>query len=145
MPEFRNQSYAAFLFDLDDTLLDSSVDVVSERSWKAGNRTHLHQLKELFGEASSEESKPGSGYRILRVMGTITMFAGAAIATFFWIVAGFGKVFGHTRMFDDGTWLIAAFAIPVASRSSAWGYSSPLASANRQHARWFGDCIRLRG
>ena len=48
------------------------------------------KLKELFTEAS-EESTPGYGYRAARVTGTIAMFVGAAIATFFWIVAGFGK------------------------------------------------------
>jgi hypothetical protein len=69
--------------------------------------------KELFREAPSEEPKPGSGYRLTRVLGTIIMFIGAAIATFFWIVAGFGKVLGHTRMFDGGEWLIACFAVPA--------------------------------
>jgi hypothetical protein len=69
--------------------------------------------KELFKEAPTEESRPGGGYRVARVLGTIIMFVGAAIATFFWIVAGFGKVLGHARMFDDFTWLIAAFAVPA--------------------------------
>jgi len=71
------------------------------------------RLKELFKEDPSDESAPGYAYRGLRIGGTIVMFLGAAIATFFWIVAGFGKALGHTRMFDDGTWLIAAFAAPA--------------------------------
>jgi hypothetical protein len=34
------------------------------------------------------EPKPGSGYRALRVTGTLVMFIGAGILTFFLIVAG---------------------------------------------------------
>ena len=72
------------------------------------------KLKELFNPAEDPKSNAGEGYRAARVVGTIIMFIGAGIATFFWIVAGFGKVLGHTRMFDDGTWLIVAFAVPAA-------------------------------
>jgi sugar-phosphatase len=38
MPEFRNQPYAAFLFDMDGTLLDSSA--VVERVWLTWARQH---------------------------------------------------------------------------------------------------------
>ncbi len=38
MPEFRNQTYAAFLFDMDGTLLDSSA--VVERVWLTWAREH---------------------------------------------------------------------------------------------------------
>ena len=38
MPTFRNQSYAAFLFDMDGTLLDSSA--VVERVWMTWARNH---------------------------------------------------------------------------------------------------------
>ena len=38
MPHFRNHSYAAFLFDMDGTLLDSSV--VVERIWLSWARAH---------------------------------------------------------------------------------------------------------
>jgi mannitol-1-/sugar-/sorbitol-6-phosphatase len=38
MPEFRNQTYAAFLFDMDGTLLDSSA--VVERVWLTWARQH---------------------------------------------------------------------------------------------------------
>src|SRR5688572_1908609 len=38
MPEFRNQPYAAFLFDMDGTLLDSSA--VVERVWLSWAREH---------------------------------------------------------------------------------------------------------
>ena len=38
MPQFRDQSYAAFLFDMDGTLLDSSA--VVERVWRTWARSH---------------------------------------------------------------------------------------------------------
>jgi sugar-phosphatase len=38
MPEFRDQTYAAFLFDMDGTLLDSSA--VVERVWVTWARNH---------------------------------------------------------------------------------------------------------
>ena len=38
MPEFRNHSYAAFLFDMDGTLLDSSA--VVDRVWGSWARRH---------------------------------------------------------------------------------------------------------
>jgi sugar-phosphatase len=38
MPDFRNQTYAAFLFDMDGTLLDSSA--VVERVWLTWARQH---------------------------------------------------------------------------------------------------------
>jgi sugar-phosphatase len=38
MPEFRNHSYAAFLFDMDGTLLDSSA--VVDRVWGSWARLH---------------------------------------------------------------------------------------------------------
>ena len=52
------------------------------------------KLKELFAEPS-EESKPGAGWRALRVSGTVVLFVAAGIATFFLIAAGLGQVFGQ--------------------------------------------------
>lgn len=46
MPEFRNQSYAAFLFDMDGTLLDSSA--VVERVWLSWARQHGVDPKTLL-------------------------------------------------------------------------------------------------
>lgn len=43
------------------------------------------RLKDLFQEAPSEEPKPGAGYRALRIFGTIIMFIGAGVGTFFLI------------------------------------------------------------
>ncbi len=46
MPEFRNQHYAAFLFDMDGTLLDSSA--VVERVWMTWARQHGVDPKALL-------------------------------------------------------------------------------------------------
>jgi mannitol-1-/sugar-/sorbitol-6-phosphatase len=46
MPEFRKQNYAAFLFDMDGTLLDSSA--VVERVWLAWAREHGVDPKALM-------------------------------------------------------------------------------------------------
>jgi len=69
------------------------------------------KLKELFSESHSEESKPGYGYRVARVMGTIVLSIGAGIATFILIAVGLGKVFGATRMLDDITGLTAVLGV----------------------------------
>lgn len=69
------------------------------------------KLKELFSEPSAEESKPGYGYRVARVIGTIAMFFGAGIAVFASIAAGLGKIFEVSEMFHDRGGWIAAFAI----------------------------------
>jgi hypothetical protein len=57
--------------------------------------------KELFKEAPSEEPKPGSGYRLTRVLGTIIMFGGAGIATCISIAMGLAKVFEVQNLLDD--------------------------------------------
>jgi hypothetical protein len=53
------------------------------------------RLKELFSEPPPDESKPGYGYRALRVGGSVVLFVAAGLATFFLIAAGLGKVFGQ--------------------------------------------------
>lgn len=68
------------------------------------------KLKELFDDTQSD-SKPGYAYRGLRICGVIVMSIAAAIATFFLIAAGVGKVFGPAAMFDDITHLFAGLAV----------------------------------
>lgn len=51
------------------------------------------KLKELFAE--SAEQKPGSGYRALRITGTIVMFIGAGLFVFFSLVAGLVVLLGE--------------------------------------------------
>jgi len=72
------------------------------------------KLKDLFTAPPPDESKPGYGYRVARVMGTIVLFFGAGIATFASIAAGLGKLFEVSEMFHDRGGWIAAFAISAA-------------------------------
>jgi mannitol-1-/sugar-/sorbitol-6-phosphatase len=46
MPDFRNHSYAAFLFDMDGTLLDSSA--VVERVWRTWATEHGVDVEKLM-------------------------------------------------------------------------------------------------
>jgi hypothetical protein len=50
------------------------------------------RLKELFSSAGEGRSKPGDGYRALRVLGTITMFVGAGLAMVFVSLHLFSKI-----------------------------------------------------
>jgi mannitol-1-/sugar-/sorbitol-6-phosphatase len=63
MPEFRNQKYAAFLFDMDGTLLDSSA--VVERVWLAWARNHgvdpAALLKSLHGVRAADTVRRFAG------------------------------------------------------------------------------------
>jgi hypothetical protein len=63
------------------------------------------KLKELFSEPPSKEF---SSYRALRIAGTVVLFAGAGLATFFLIAAGLGNVFG--RVID---WWYGGVAVAV--------------------------------
>lgn len=47
--------------------------------------------RELFKEEPSREPKPGSGYRALRIAGTIIMFIAAGVAMFFVMPTLFGS------------------------------------------------------
>jgi hypothetical protein len=89
------------------------------------------KLKELFSEKPAAEPKPGSGYRALRVLGTIVMFVAAAILTFFGVVAvSLLLVDGGRPMAPgDKIGVILAFAVPVAIAVAGWGlfYSSRFA------------------
>ncbi len=62
------------------------------------------RLKELFSPPPGEETKPGSGYRALRITGTIIMFVAAGLAIVF---ATLGIVFEDRQAF-------AALAIAAA-------------------------------
>jgi hypothetical protein len=54
------------------------------------------QLKALFKQPVSGEVKTGGGYRALRIIGTIVMFTGAGVFTFFSLVLGLFVLFGKT-------------------------------------------------
>jgi sugar-phosphatase len=64
MPEFRNNSYAAFLFDMDGTLLDSSA--VVHRVWGQWAQRHGIDAATLFANVHGVRSED-----------TIRRFAGA--------------------------------------------------------------------
>jgi hypothetical protein len=53
------------------------------------------RLKDLFSDPLYEDSKPGYGYRALRVGGSVAMFVAAGMATFFLLAAWLGKEFGR--------------------------------------------------
>jgi sugar-phosphatase len=66
MPIFRSHSYAAFLFDMDGTLLDSSA--VVDRVWGAWAKRHGIDAKQLFANVHG-----------VRAEDTIRRFADAAM------------------------------------------------------------------
>jgi mannitol-1-/sugar-/sorbitol-6-phosphatase len=66
MPQFRNQTYAAFLFDMDGTLLDSSA--VVERVWLTWARQHGIDTDALL-----------SALHGVRAEDTIRKFAGSTL------------------------------------------------------------------
>jgi hypothetical protein len=63
------------------------------------------KLKELFNSAVDRKSKPGGGYRALRITGTIIMFLGAALALFFLAVTA---IFADDRSHAQVAIVIAA-------------------------------------
>jgi hypothetical protein len=68
------------------------------------------KLKELFSDAPADESKPGTGYRALRVSGAIVMFTGAGIATFVLMAAVLAKIFA-APMLDDTSGMIGVVGV----------------------------------
>ena len=66
MPEFRNHSYAAFLFDMDGTLLDSSAAV--DRVWGSWAKRHGVDVPTLLATVHGVRSED-----------TIRRFAGAGV------------------------------------------------------------------
>jgi len=55
MPEFRNQSYAAFLFDMDGTVLDSSAAV--DRVWGSWAKRHGIEVATLLANVHGVRSE----------------------------------------------------------------------------------------
>ena len=66
MPEFRNHSYAAFLFDMDGTLLDSSAAV--DRVWGSWAKRHEIDVATLLANVHG-----------VRAEDTIRRFAGPTV------------------------------------------------------------------
>ena len=110
MPIFRSHSYAAFLFDMDGTLLDSSA--VVDRVWGAWAERHGIDAKQLFANVHG-----------VRAEDTIRRFADAAMdidKETQWIldaelndVEGVVAIEGiHTLIdqLDPGTWTVVTSA-----------------------------------
>lgn len=69
------------------------------------------RLKELFSAAPGEETRPGRGYRALRITGTIIMF----------VAAGLAIVFGTIGIMFDERHAVAALAIAAATAVAGLG------------------------
>jgi len=110
MPEFRNQTYAAFLFDMDGTLLDSSAAV--DRVWGSWAQRHGIDVPTLLATVHGVRSED-----------TIRRFAGAGVDVakeVQWIleaevadvdgVVALPGVHAFIEALDPGTWAIVTSA-----------------------------------
>ena len=79
------------------------------------------KLKELFSEPLSEEEKPGSGYRALRIIGTIVMFIGAGLLTVFLVAAGVAGLLGEMPALRSIEGKSAIVAIPFGIVMAGYG------------------------
>ncbi len=110
MPVFRNHSYAAFLFDMDGTLLDSSA--VVDRVWGAWAKRHGVDAVALMANVHG-----------VRAEDTVRRFAGATVDVAKeaqWIldaevadvdgVAAVEGIHSFIEALDPGTWAIVTSA-----------------------------------
>ena len=110
MPEFRNHSYAAFLFDMDGTLLDSSAAV--DRVWGSWAKRHGVDVPTLLATVHGVRSED-----------TIRRFAGAGVdvaGETQWIleaevadvegVVALPGIHAFIDALDPGTWAIVTSA-----------------------------------
>jgi sugar-phosphatase len=110
MPEFRNHSYAAFLFDMDGTLLDSSA--VVDRVWGSWAKRHGIDAATLLAQVHGVRSED-----------TIRRFAGTTVDVAKenqWIldaevrdvdgVVALAGIHAFIEALDSGTWAIVTSA-----------------------------------
>jgi sugar-phosphatase len=110
MPEFRNYSYAAFLFDMDGTLLDSSAAV--DRVWGSWAKRHGIDVATLLASVHGVRSED-----------TIRRFGGASVDVAResqWIleaetsdvdgVVALQGIHAFIAALDPGTWAIVTSA-----------------------------------
>ncbi|HEU5136900.1 MAG TPA: HAD-IA family hydrolase [Steroidobacteraceae bacterium] len=110
MPEFRNRSYAAFLFDMDGTLLDSSA--VVDRVWGTWAKRHGVDTATLLASVHGVRSED-----------TIRRFAGPTVDVVKetqWIleaevqdidgVVALAGIHAFIEALDPGTWAIVTSA-----------------------------------
>jgi sugar-phosphatase len=110
MPEFRNHSYAAFLFDMDGTVLDSSAAV--DRVWGSWAKRHGIDVATLLATVHGVRSED-----------TIRRFAGTTVDVAKenrWIleaevrdvdgVVALAGIHAFIEALDPGTWAIVTSA-----------------------------------
>lgn len=97
------------------------------------------RMRELFKTDPVEQSRPGTGYRALRVTGTIVMFIGIGLLTFFLGFAALAVMFGDTGAMAprDRAGMLAAFAACAGITMFGYGlffasrFAEPPPPANR--------------
>ena len=81
------------------------------------------KLKALFAEPPSAQCnpKPGGGYRALRIGGTIIMFIGGGVFTFFSLVLGLFIVLGKTSELPELENIAPLFAVGIGIAFAGYG------------------------
>jgi len=126
MPEFRNRSYAAFLFDMDGTLLDSSA--VVDRVWGSWAIRHGIDVATLLAKVHGVRSED-----------TIRRFAGTTLDVAKenqWIldaevrdvdgVVGLDGVHAFIAALDPGTWAVVTSASRVLAEARLRAANLPI-------------------
>ena len=110
MPEFRNQSYAAFLFDMDGTVLDSSAAV--DRVWGSWAKRHGIEVATLLANVHgvrSEDTIRRFGGPTVDVAKESRWILEAEVRDVDGVVAVQG-IHAFIEALDPGTWAIVTSA-----------------------------------
>jgi len=110
MPEFRNHSYAAFLFDMDGTLLDSSAAV--DRVWGSWAKRHGVDAGTLLAQVHgvrSEDTIRRFGGATVDVAKESRWIFEAEVADVDGVIAIEG-IHAFIERLDAGTWAIVTSA-----------------------------------
>ena len=126
MPEFRNHSYSAFLFDMDGTVLDSSA--VVDRVWGAWAKRHGIDVTTLLANVHGVRSED-----------TIRRFAGTTVDVAKetqWIldaevrdvdgVVALAGIHAFIEALDPGTWAVVTSASLVLAEARLRAANVPI-------------------